>query len=178
MSSWQTNLLLPTNLLTISPSYLLPVQPFVPSFESSSISTNFHFSELREEDVLRKLTFLDTGKAMGTDRVPASLLRMVNCTFTLLQPHKATLTSTLHYKKLQVKHSLHTYISQQKCVNDTRRCFVYSPPLYTGCPVPLFWLPFPSLHLCYLLHPVCLTCLNWIQQWMQKYFIPAVCNMC
>ena len=37
--------------------YLLPVQPFVPSFESSSISTNFHFSELREEDVLRKLTF-------------------------------------------------------------------------------------------------------------------------
>ena len=33
--------------------YLLPVQLFVPSFESSSISTNYHFSELREEDVLR-----------------------------------------------------------------------------------------------------------------------------
>ena len=166
MSPWQTNLLLPTNLLTISPSYLLPVRPFVPSFESSSISTNFHFSELREEDVLRKLTFLDTGKATGTDRIPARLLRMVNCTFTLLQPHKATLTSTLQYKKLQVKHSLHNYISQQKCVNDTRRCLhVYTLHLHyiqvalSHCSA---WLLFPLIVICYTLSawPAELNCMG------------------
>ena len=56
---------------------LPPSTPVVHPISLSFAPTNFHFSELREEDVLRKLTSLDAGKATGPDRISARLLRMV-----------------------------------------------------------------------------------------------------
>ena len=64
---------------TLIPSPCPTVCPNMSSFTS----TNFHFSELREEDVLRKLTSLDTGKATGPDRILARLLRMVAPTISM-----------------------------------------------------------------------------------------------
>ena len=71
--------------------HFTPLPPSCPAGLSSSLSpiaTTLHFSELREEDVLRKLIFFGSGKATGPDRISVRLLRMVaptiSCSLTKL----------------------------------------------------------------------------------------------